>query len=177
MKNYTRILNELNSQINIVSHDQIQKLIAHIQNVGHIFLVGAGRSGIMINAFGNRLMHLGLSISIVGEISSPHSQKGDLMIIGSNSGETLRLVNQAKIAKANNVRIAVITSNSDSTLAKLADCTLLIPHNDNEHNSVQPMGTLFEQTTLIIYDGIILSLMDKMDENTQSMKQRHADIE
>lgn len=45
------------------------------------------------------------------------------------------------------------------------------------HNSIQPMGTLFEQTCLIIYDGIILSLMNEMGEKSQSMRQRHADIE
>lgn len=53
----------------------------------------------MIRAFANRLLHLGYSVSLVGEISSPHTKSGDLFLIGSGSGETTSLVNQAKLQR------------------------------------------------------------------------------
>ena len=82
----------------------------------------------MIRAFANRLLHLGYSVSLVGEISSPHTKSGDLFLIGSGSGETTSLVNQAKIAKDNGVVIGLFTTNSSSTLGEIADQVVIIPH-------------------------------------------------
>lgn len=173
MKNYSLIIGELSSLAEKIDQTECNHLINTIISAGHIFLAGAGRSGQMINAFANRLMHLGLSVSIVGEISAPHSHENDLMIVGSGSGETRRLINQVETAKKNGVRIALITTSPDSTLAKLADCVLTVPAG----NSVQPMGSLFEQAALLTYDSLVLALMEKLDETAQTMKHRHADIE
>lgn len=59
-----------------------QNFIKEIVKAHHIYLLGKGRSGLIISAFANRLMHLGFSVSLVGEITSPHSKSGDLLIIG-----------------------------------------------------------------------------------------------
>ena len=173
MKNYSLVLNELSLLADKINEKEFNSLINSITAAGHIFLAGAGRSGLMINAFANRLMHLGLSVSVVGEISSPHSQKNDLMIVGSASGKTLRLINQVRTAKNNGVKIALITTTLESPLASLADDILTIPVD----HSIQPMGTLFEQASLLTYDTIILLLMLKLNETGQTMKERHADIE
>ena len=173
MKNYSLVTGELSSLADRIDQAEFDKLIDFITTAGHIFLAGAGRSGQMINAFANRLMHLGLDVSVLGEISSPHSHPNDLMIVGSGSGETLRLINQVQIAKKNGVRIALITTAPNSTLAGLADCVLTIP----AASSVQPMGSLFEQASLLTYDSIVLTLMENLNETSLTMKQRHADIE
>jgi 6-phospho-3-hexuloisomerase len=173
MKKYALVLNELSSLVDKIDEQKFNTLVDSIITAGHVFLAGAGRSGQMINAFANRLMHLGLSVSVVGEISSPHSRKNDLMIVGSGSGETQRLINQVKIAKNNGVYIALITTAPDSTLATLADYILTIPAG----HSAQPMGSLFEQASLLTYDTIVQSLMANLNETSQTMKERHADIE
>ncbi|EEP9805104.1 SIS domain-containing protein [Salmonella enterica] len=173
MKNYSLVLNELSSLVDKIDEKEFNSLVDSIITAGHVFLAGAGRSGQMINAFANRMMHLGLSVSVVGEISSPHSRKNDLLIVGSGSGETQRLINQVKMAKNNGVFIALITTTPDSTLAPLADYVLIIPAG----HSAQPMGSLFEQASLLTYDSIVLSLMANLNETSQTMKERHADIE
>lgn len=173
MNKQSLIISELSALAGKIDHAKFIGLIDSITQAGHIFLAGAGRSGQMINAFANRLMHLGLSVSIVGEISAPHSRQNDLMIVGSGSGETRRLINQVETAKKNGVRIALITTAPASTLADLADCVVTIPAS----NSIQPMGSLFEQASLLTYDSIVLTLMDRLNETAQTMKQRHADIE
>lgn len=173
MKNYSLVLNELAALTNKIDEQEFNAVIDAISTANHIFLAGAGRSGQMINALTNRLMHLGMSVSVVGEISSPHSQYGDLMIVGSGSGETQRLINQVNIAKKNAVQIVLITTCPQSTLAGLADHILTIPAGD----SVQPMGSLFEQACLLTYDSMVLALMENLNETNQTMKARHADIE
>lgn len=173
MKNYTLVLKELASLTDRFDEHEFHAIIKAMTTANHIFLAGAGRSGQMINAFTNRLMHLGLSVSVVGEISSPHSHQNDLMIVGSGSGETQRLINQVNIAKKNGVNIALITTAPGSTLASLADYVLTIPTDD----SVQPMGSLFEQASLLTYDSMVLALMENLNQTNLTMKARHADIE
>lgn len=175
MKKFHQILNEIATMGQQIDPNTFNRFLNYITKAKHIFVAGAGRSGLMINAFANRLLHLGYSVSIVGEISSPHSQPADLLIISSGSGETLRLIEQAKLAKANQVNIALITSNIASSLAKLADCVITIP--SGMLTSIQPMGSLFEQTSLILTDSMVLCLMAQQAETSQSMKARHADIE
>lgn len=81
-ENTINILHELENNALKIDDSQAAQFISQIRNARHIFLQGAGRSGIAIRAFANRLLHLGFSVSVVGEISSPHTQPGDLLIIG-----------------------------------------------------------------------------------------------
>lgn len=184
MKNYTLdILNELTQNAEKINTKDIENFIGQIQDANHIFLSGAGRSGIAIQAFTNRLMHLGFSVSLVGEISSPHSQEGDLLIICSGSGETGSLKNLASKAKQSSVNIALVTMKKDSTISQLADSILVLPgitkdENQREENTFsQPMGSSFEQLAFLTFDSLILNLMDETGENSETMFIRHADFE
>ena len=89
-QNTLNILSELQQNAMKIDDAQAAQFVSQIKNAKHIFLQGAGRSGIAIRSFANRLLHLGFSVSVVGEISSPHTKPGDLVIIGSGSGETWR---------------------------------------------------------------------------------------
>ena len=71
--NGSKILSELTEVNNQLNTSDIYKLIDLIDISNHIYLTGAGRSGLMIRSFANRLLHLGYNISVVGEISSPHT--------------------------------------------------------------------------------------------------------
>lgn len=184
-KAYTeKILGELTDNLRYVNDEQLSKLINAILSADHIFTAGAGRSGLAMKAFTMRLMHLGLSVSSVGEMSTPHSRKGDLLIIGSGSGETESLAAMAKKAKKNGVTIALITTNEESAIAKLAEVVVALPgispKLENESlkmTSIQPMGSAFEQISFLVYDGIVMELMDRMSETSDTMYLRHADLE
>lgn len=66
-ENTVSILRELEQNALNIDNDQAQHFIGKIRNAKHIFLQGAGRSGIAIRAFANRLLHLGFSVSVVGK--------------------------------------------------------------------------------------------------------------
>ena len=174
--NGSKILSELTEVNNQLNTSDIYKLIDLIDISNHIYLTGAGRSGLMIRSFANRLLHLGYNISVVGEISSPHTHPGDLLLISSGSGETKSLISQAE---QNGLKVALITTSSISSLAKLADIVLLIPVQSKDTNgeTIQPMGTLFEQYTLILYDSIVLNIMGLKNQTNETMKARHANLE
>lgn len=159
-------------------------MIEAILNANHIFTAGAGRSGVAIRAFTNRLMHLGFSVSNIGEITTPHSAPGDLLIIGSGSGETESLISLAKKAQKGGVEIAVITMDENSTIAKMAKVVVVLPgvspklkNKGISITSTQPMGSAFEQMMFLTYDGIIMELMDRMGQTSDEMFLRHADFE
>ena len=177
----SEILSELVNNQSYLNDEQLNKMIEAILNANHIFTAGAGRSGVAIRAFTNRLMHLGFSVSNIGEIPTPHSAPGDLLIIGSGSGETESLISLAKKAQKGGVEIAVITMDENSTIAKMAKVVVVLsPKLKNKGISItstQPMGSAFEQMMFLTYDGIIMELMDRMGQTSDEMFLRHADFE
>ena len=179
----TAILDELSNNARLIDDAQLAQLADEIDRAGHVFLAGAGRSGVAITGFANRLLHLGKSVSLVGEITSPHSRPGDLLIIGSGSGETDSLAALARRAHASGVRIALITMDAGSTIGRLADVTVVLPgaspklRGGNAVSSIQPMGSAFEQLAFLTYDAVVLELMARSGQTTDDMFRRHADLE
>ncbi|NLC96693.1 MAG: SIS domain-containing protein [Erysipelotrichaceae bacterium] len=177
------VLNELLNNSEMID-TSFEELLTEIINAKHIYISGAGRSGLMIKAFANRLMHLGKSVSIIGDVSNPATSDNNLLIIGSGSGETDSLVILAKKAKKLNLKIALITMDKDSSIAKLSDVVIVLPGVSPKLNtetfeitSIQPMGSAFEQMCLIAYDSIIIELMKKMNQTSDEMFKRHANLE
>lgn len=184
MKYFNEIIYEIKRLGNEINNSQIVELINNIVNARHIFLAGAGRSGVMIQGFANRLLHLGFSVSVVGNITSPHSKQGDILIINSGSGETNSLVSLAKKAKENsNVEVSLLTMNPNSTIAHLADNIVQLPGVSpkavglSNITSIQPMGSVYEQISMLTYDAIVLEIMGRLGETAESMFERHADLE
>lgn len=177
--NYKKIFQELERNSEFISDSDINKFVNTIIDAKHIFLAGAGRSGVVIQAFGNRLMHLGKSVSIVGEISSPHTQRGDLLIICSGSGETTSLKELSKKAVENDVSVALVTTNEFSSIGRLSDTVLELKGATkiSQEGSIQPMGTAFEQLSFITFDLLVLKLMEKLGETPETMIARHANLE
>ncbi|MDQ0204691.1 6-phospho-3-hexuloisomerase [Pectinatus haikarae] len=174
-----KIINELSEINNFINASDLFSLVSTIDKSSNIFLTGVGRSGLMLRAFTNRLMHLGYNAYMIGDISTPHTKPNDILIIGSASGNSTHLFQQAEKAINDKLKIAVITANKESSLVKKADILVIIPTQTKDTNptSLQPMGTLFEQSSLLLYDSIVLMLMEKNGETSDSMKTRHANLE
>lgn len=181
--NLKSILGELTGNAQLVDEAGLAGLADEIVEAGHIFFAGSGRSGLAIRGFANRLLHLGRSVSMVGDITSPRSRPGDLLIIGSGSGETESLVALARKAHRSGVRIGLITMDPGSTIGQLADATAVLPgaspklRNATAITSIQPMGSAFEQLAFLTYDALILELMERLSQTAEEMFPRHADLE
>ena len=67
------------------------------------------------------MMHMGIDAYVVGETVTANLEKGDLLIIGSGSGETKTLVAIAEKAKSLGGTVAAITISPESTIGELAD--------------------------------------------------------
>ncbi len=45
------------------------------------------------------------------------------------------------------------------------------------HEPLAPLGTLFEDTTLVFLDGVIVELMHRLGKSEKELRARHANIE
>ncbi|MCT1392069.1 6-phospho-3-hexuloisomerase, partial [Peribacillus frigoritolerans] len=158
------ILKELNHSADLISDEEAEKLVNGILESKKVFVAGAGRSGFMAKSFAMRMMHMGIDSYVIGETVTPNFEKEDILIIGSGSGETKSLVSMAEKAKSIGGKIATVTIFPDSTIGQLADITIKLPgspkdQSEGDYKTIQPMGSLFEQTLLLFYDAVILRFM------------------
>ncbi len=179
----TEVVNELGRTLANISTDEAESLAKKIIQSKKILVAGAGRSGLAMKAFAMRLVHMGFDAYVIGETVTPNFEDTDLLLIGSGSGETGSLISMAGKAKKIGGSIAVITILPESSIGKLADITVRIPAPTPKASgaeawaSIQPMGSLFEQSLLIFMDIIILKLMEQMANDSANMFRRHANLE
>lgn len=176
------ILQELKPAVDLISNDDAEKLVNGILESNKIFVAGAGRSGLMAKSFAMRMMHMGLDSYVIGETITPNFEKGDILIIGSGSGETKSLISMAEKARSIGGTIAVMTIFPESAIGKLSDIVVKLPGSpkdkqDGQYKTIQPMGSLFEQTLLLFFDALILRIMDKKGLDSNTMFNKHANLE
>lgn len=176
------IIKELNQTVDLIADEEAEKLVNKILESKKVFVVGAGRSGFMGKSFVMRMMHMGIDAYVVGETVTANLEKDDLLIIGSGSGETKTLVSIAEKAKGLDGTVAAVTIFPESTLGKFADIIVKLPgspkdKSESEYKTIQPMGTLFEQTMLLFYDALILRIMEKKGLDSNRMYGKHANLE
>ncbi|WP_332696430.1 6-phospho-3-hexuloisomerase [Halalkalibacter lacteus] len=177
------VVAELSSVFENVEEEKCKQVVESIVGANGIFVAGVGRSGFMMKAFAMRLMHLGLDVHVIGSAATPDAKEGDLLILGTGSGETESLKSYSSKAKKIGLKIITVTSFIDSTLGKAADITLRIPSPTPKSNkesaitSIQPMGTLFEQSLLICLDSLVMEVMEALSKTAAEMFTKHANLE
>ena len=141
--------------LNTVTTDDIQRINSSFFKAKRIFVYGAGRSGLVSKAFAIRLVHLGFQTFVIGETIGAPIKKGDLVCIVSGSGETIPAVMTAEIAKKFKATLVVVTGKKKSRITKFADIAIVLTANctEKERKKFAPLGTLFEASAWIFFDG------------------------
>ncbi|ODS42530.1 MAG: 6-phospho 3-hexuloisomerase [Candidatus Altiarchaeales archaeon IMC4] len=185
------VVKHVESIIENLDDKQIDTMISAISSAERIFIMGAGRSGLAGRAFAMRLVQMGLTAYVVGEVVTPAVTKNDLLVVVSGSGVTTSVISAAKITRDIGAKVLAITSYSDSMLGGLADYIVEIKGRtkidiekdhlkhqlEGRHSTLTPLGTLFEDTVMIFFDGIIAGLMSKLGKGEDDLKRRHATVE
>jgi 6-phospho 3-hexuloisomerase len=177
-----------------IDYVEVNSLISDLesahQNKKRVFVMGAGRSGLVAKGFAMRLMHLGLNVYVVGETVTPAVETDDLLIVISGSGETKSINEMGALAKAKGTRLASVTSNKDSTLGTISDTAVIVKGRTKvsgmdfmerqvigSHISFAPLGTMFEISTMVFLDGVIAALMEATKKSEDDLKKKHATLE
>lgn len=175
-----------------LSAEELEGFIEALQSGRRIFVMGAGRSGLVAKAFAMRLMHLGLTTFVVGETTTPALDENDTVVAISGSGRTRSILELGRTAKEIGARLALVTSRRDSPMAKMATVVLRVkgppPRPQipadyekrqlrGEYRSLAPLGTLFETAAMVVLDGVIAHLMERRGVSEKELKARHAVLE
>lgn len=154
--------------------DGFLELADMIPSANRTFVTGAGRSGLVARSFGMRLMHAGLTAFIPGETITPAAGEGDLLVAISCTGSTGYTDYLAKRAKDLGAKVVVLTANADSDLARQADKVVLIPAKADD---IVIRAAVFEHSASLCLDAVFNILSDRLKLDTESYRQRHANLE
>ena len=163
-------ISEIESRID---EKQLKQLMEKIRRAKKIYVCGAGRSLLMLRCFAMRLMHVGYDAYVVGDTTTPAFEEGDLLIVGTASGETTNLIS-----------IAVCSIFPESSLGKRADAFVRIPaytdklpESDDNKKNILPGGSMFEISMLVLFDTMIMPLAEEKSVATNTYFARHANLE
>jgi 6-phospho-3-hexuloisomerase len=175
------IVSEIDKALAAVDPAAVEAAIDALKGSRRVFLVGVGRVALALQAFAKRLNHLGIDAWVVGSVNEPALERGDLLVAGSGSGESLVPVAIARKAKDLGARILYVGATPSSTIGRLADLVLRIPCAtklalSDGVPSEQPMTTLFEQALLLLGDAICLMIARRAGADLRSYG-RHANLE
>ncbi len=158
--------------------DRVADLLAAAPRV---FVHGAGRSGIALGMTAMRLMHLGLEVHVVGEVTAPAITSGDLLLTASGSGTTGGIVRAAATARDVGAAVAAVTTAAESPLAALATEVLVVRAAAKQDRSgtasAQYAGGLFEQTVVVLGDALFHALWRRSGRSADDLWPRHANLE
>jgi 6-phospho-3-hexuloisomerase len=164
-----------------IDAEQVARLTDQFSHPGRVFVAGAGRSGLVLRMAAMRLMHLGMTVHVAGDTTTPAIGSGDLLLVASGSGTTSGVVKAAETAAKAGARIAAFTTNPDSPLARLADALVVIPAaQKTDHGSSvsrQYAGSLFEQVLFVATEAVFQSLWDSDATPAEELWLRHANLE
>ncbi|WP_226527152.1 6-phospho-3-hexuloisomerase [Metabacillus niabensis] len=176
------MVEELKVAFSSIKDTDIQVFIKEIIKARKIFLFGLGRERLMLQAFAMRLMHLGLDVHVVGDVTAQRIQKNDLFITSSGTGYLSTVEALLKIVKQEFARVVFITASDESPLLQYIDHVVQIDAQTmkvdiQNRTSPQPMGAVFEQAQLLLFELIIVRLKEELSVSEEKMEVYHTNLE
>lgn len=176
------IQGEITAVLAKVDRDQVSKTVGKLDDAGRVFVTGEGRSGLMAKAFAMRLMHLGFLVHVIGETTTPAIVTGDTLVAISGSGTTAGTVRVAHQAVRLGGHVLAVTTEPASPLGELAEQLLILPaatkyRKHGEPPTVQPLSSLFDQTSHLVLDAVALHLAELRGVDNSRAVSTHANTE
>ncbi|MGN6551142.1 MAG: SIS domain-containing protein [Pararhizobium sp.] len=179
---FARAVQELAAVAERLDAAAIDAFVEAVAAAPRIFLVGAGREGLATRAFAMRLAHLGKTAHWIWDDTTPGINAGDLLIATSGSGAIGHIDYVFDQATAHGATTAVVTGDPTGATARKAGILVWLPAAVYKGKadvvpSEQPMGNLFEQALLILFDQIAIRLRHRLGISAEAMEARHRNVE
>lgn len=169
------ILEKLGKMLAEDRSEEVSAVVDLIVKAPKVFVYGVGRSGHVARAVAMRLVQSGLKCYFIGETTTPIVESGDCVLIVSNTGGTMSAVQTANIARRVGASVASVTGNRTSKLTHASNVVIAIrEESDAMNGKYAPLGTLFEDAALILLDGLVAEVMERLGESEATMRARHA---
>jgi 6-phospho-3-hexuloisomerase len=175
-------LSEIESVYDRVPEGAADRMCGEILSARRIACYGVGREGLMIKALAMRLMHLGLDAHVVGDMTTPPLEEGDLLVASAGPGTFSTVLALLGVARAAGARTMVVTAQPKGAAPASADVVVELPAQTmaDDHGGsagMLPMGSLYEAAQLIFFDLISIMLREKTGQSPDQMRVRHTNLE
>lgn len=181
------VKSEITEVLSSIDETKLNEFVDMLLSSNKIIGYSAGRMGFGLKAFLMRLNHLGIPAFWFGDNYIPPMDNNDLFICCSNSGTTKSVVALLDIFKRKSGgKTVAFVGNLDSYMGQNVDLPILFKtcngglnseDNANKINSIQPMTTLTEQSMFILFDIIVMMIINKKGINISETKKFHSNIE
>ncbi|MDX8451603.1 SIS domain-containing protein [Mesorhizobium sp. VK9D] len=180
---FATALDELGAVLARMDETRIDAACEMLAGAGKIAVYGCGREVLQVKGFAMRLYHLGLPVSVVGDMTTPPLGQGDVFLVSSGPGETTTVLTLMRVAHEAGAKVLLLTAEAGGSAAKRADFTLLIPAQTMARDqgaartSVLPMGSLFEGALFLLFEIMVLKLKRLTNATPEAMRARHTNME
>lgn len=177
------LLDELRAVVARVDGQAVDDTCAALVGAGRIAVYGCGREALQMKGFAMRLFHLGLPVSVVGDMTAPALGAGDVLFASSGPGETGTVLSLMRTAREAGAGVLLITAQPASSAARLADRLVLVPaqtmadDRGEGRRSAFPMGSLFEGAMFVLFEAMVLKLKHRLGVGDEAMRARHTNLE
>ncbi len=175
------ILSELRGAVASVDPTALREAAGLLLGADRVFAAGAGRSRLALGMGAMRLMHFGLAVHMVGDVTTPAIGPGDVLLAASGSGETRGLVHAAEAAAHAGAAVIALTATPGARLASLARVVLSVDaaakFDRSGVASKQYGASLFEQAVVLTLDALFHALWQASGIDAATLWARHANIE
>jgi len=176
------ILEENRCLLENITASAVDDFIQRIRDAKSIFFSAQGRAGFILRSFCMRLMHLGYSVYFCGETITPAITGNDLLVVLSGSGETPSTLEAVRLAGHYKAETFGILGIVESEIGSLVDHSLYLPGTtklcrDEEPESAQMSGSLFEQSAFLFLEAVVLMIYQTQKKKVGRVSFRHAVIE
>jgi len=159
-----RALDVLHEQMD---ENEFLKTLDYILKSNLVVLSACGSSGFAAKKFAHSLCCVECPAKFVPPSEAVHGgmgalKKDNLLILVSKGGKTDELIPLVSIAKSKGAKIAIVTANPDSALAREADSVLLLP-DVPESDVYGVMSTASFAATVAIFDALMMGIMEEKD--------------
>lgn len=156
----------------------VNKTVDELQQYAVIQAYGLGASGLVAQDFTQKFSRIGKTVINTDDthqfaVNLLTQTSSQILILFSDSGESKETIKIGNLAVANKVPIIGVTSNVDSSLAKISD--ILLPTSDSmPRDQIRSAATTSLMSQLYAVDLIYYCYLQRdYDSNVQKLKKSH----
>ena len=161
----------------------VDRACALIAGARRIMLYGCGREGLQMRGLAMRLHHLGLDVSMQGDMAAPPLGPGDLFVVSAGPGKLSTVNALMGVARDAGAAILFLTAVPDCVAAGKADHVLAVPaqtmasDRDASASSVLPMGSVYEGAMFVLFEIMVAMIKQRLGISTEAMRANHTNME
>jgi 6-phospho-3-hexuloisomerase len=180
---YGTALAELGQVFARLDDAAVDRAVAMIAGARRIVVFGGGREKLQIMGFAMRLFHMGLAVAVEGDMTTPPVGQGDLFLVTCGPGEISTALALMGVARAAGAKTLLVTAQPKGRAAALADFVLHLPaqtmadDQGERRSSVLPMGSLFEGALFVLFEVMVLKLIERLEITPEAMRANHTNLE